>query len=235
MEGRAELRQRAKSEDTLVKQQIEYYRGRAADYDATASPPHDPLGPYSRQIEKALERFRPTGTVLEIASGTGTWTARLLGHATSITALDAANEMHEQSRAKLGEDPRIRRVTADVFSWQPDGVYDVVFFANWLSHVPPGRFQRFWDTVRDALSPTGRVFVVDEIEEAWRREELLREDFAVDPSVPIVNRVLPDGRTFHVVKQFWNPKELQAVLRASAWQVEVHPAGPLFWAEALPS
>jgi demethylmenaquinone methyltransferase/2-methoxy-6-polyprenyl-1,4-benzoquinol methylase len=225
----------AVDEDALISQQIEYYRGRARDYDATASPPHDPLGPYTSQIEKALARFGPTGRVLEIASGTGTWTRHLLRHAAQITALDVANEMHEQSQAKIGDHPRLRRVAADVFSWEPDGVYDVVFFANWLSHVPPGKFHGFWQTVRAALSPAGRVFVVDEIEDAWRREELLHEDFVVDPSLPIVKRALPDGRTFHVVKQFWNPEELRAALRADGWELAVHPAGPLFWAEGVPA
>jgi SAM-dependent methyltransferase len=222
-------------EDALIREQIEYYRGRAPDYDATSSPPHDPLGPYARQIETALERFRPSGRVLEIASGTGAWTARLLRHAESITALDAATEMHGLSRAKIGDDPRVRRLTADVFSWNPDRPYDVVFFANWLSHVPPGRFRQFWETVRAALAPAGRVFVIDEIEDAWRHEELLREEFVVDPSVPVVNRSLPDGRTFRVVKQFWSPRELRAALHALGWEAEIHPAGPLFWAEAVPA
>jgi len=219
-------------EDALIREQIEYYRGRAPDYDATSSPPGDPLAPYARQIEAALERFRPAGRVLELASGTGVWTAQLLRHAESVTALDASTEMHELSRAKIGDDPRVRRLTADVFSWDPDVRYDVVFFANWLSHVPPGRFRQFWETVRAALAPAGRVFVVDEIEDAWRHEAL-HEEFVAGPSVPVVNRSLADGRRFRVVKQFWNPAHLRAALLALGWEAEVHPAGPLFWAEAV--
>src|SRR6185437_14555171 len=81
-------------------------------------------------------------------------------------------------------------------------------------------------------SPAGRVFVVDEIEDAWRHE-VLREEFVVGPSVPVVNRSLADGRRFRVVKQFWNPAELRAAVLAMGWEAEVHPAGPLFWAEAV--
>jgi SAM-dependent methyltransferase len=222
-------------DDTLVKEQIEYYRGRAPVYDATSSPPTAPLAFFTRQVEKALDRFRPTGSVLEIASGTGTWTLHLLRHASSITALDSSPEMHDRSRTKTGRHPRVRYLTGDVFSWEPDSTYDVVFFANWLSHVPPGRFEPFWETVRAALAPTGRVFFVDEIEDAWRREELLREDFAVDPSVPVVYRSLPDGRNFQIVKVFWNAAELWAALRAIGWDAVIHPAGPLYWAEAAPA
>ena len=88
--------------------------------------------------------------------------------------------------------------------------------------------------MRAALAPAGRVFLADELEDAWRREELLYEDFAVDPSVPVVHRSLDDGRTFRVVKVFWNAEELRSTLAAMGWEVEVHPAGPFFWAEAPP-
>jgi hypothetical protein len=47
-----------------------------------------------------------------------------------------------------------------------------VFFASWLSHIPPGMFHRFWETVRAALAPAGRVFFADESVDAWRYEEL---------------------------------------------------------------
>jgi SAM-dependent methyltransferase len=221
-------------EDALVREQIEYYRARAPEYDGTSSPLGDPLAPYAKQIEMGLDRFRPTGRVLEIASGTGGWTVHLLRHAASITAVDTSPEMHELSRKKTGGDSRIRYVRADVFSWQPDGSYDVVFFANWLSHVPPGRFRQFWETVGAALAPGGRVFFADEVEDAWRREDVLREDFVVDPAVPVVHRCVRDGRTFRIVKVFWNPEELRTTLRGLGWEVEIHTAGPLFWAEALP-
>jgi ubiquinone/menaquinone biosynthesis C-methylase UbiE len=224
----------AVEEEPLVREQIEYYRARAPEYDATSSPPGDPLAPYARQIEMALDRFAPTGRVLEIASGTGLWTVQLLHHASSVTALDSAPEMHELSRNKIGDDPRIRYVSADVLSWEPDGRYDVVFFANWLSHVPPGRFRSFWETVRAALAPAGRAFFADELEDAWTYEERFREIYAGDPSVPVVRRSVPDGGTFQVVKVFWNPQELKATLGAMGWDVDVHTAGPFFWAEAVP-
>jgi Methyltransferase domain len=221
-------------EDALIEEQIEYYRAVAPEYAGTSSPPADTLAPYGRQIEIGLDRFRPAGRILEIASGPGGWTVHLLRHASSVTALDSSPEMHELSREKSGGDPKVRYLLADVFSWQPDGRYDVVFFANWLSHIPPGRFGRFWETVRAALAPAGRVFFVDEAADAWRYEEIFREEFADDPSVPVVRRALRDGRTFRVVKVFWEPDDLRFALSDLGWQAKIHPAGPFFWAEALP-
>jgi SAM-dependent methyltransferase len=220
-------------EEALVKEQIEYYRAVAPEYDAASRPPRDPLTPYGRQIEMGLDGFRPEGRILEIASGAGDWTVHLLRYASSVTALDSSPEMHQLSRKKTDGDPRVRYLLADVFSWQPDGRYDVVFFANWLSHVPPGRFHRFWETVGAALAPAGRVFFADELEDAWRYEDLFREDFVDDPSVPVVRRSVLDGRTFRVVKVFWNPEDLRSTLGALGWEVKIQTAGPFFWAEAL--
>jgi SAM-dependent methyltransferase len=217
--------------DSLIQEQIDYYRRRAPEYDETASPPGDPLGGYWEQVERAVHAFDPTGDVLEIASGTGKWTRLLLEHASSVTALDSAAEMHDESRRKLGPQSKLRYVEGDVFSWLPDGAYDVVFFASWLSHVPPPLFGRFWETVERALAPDGRVFFIDEVEDAWRNEEHLREDFVHDPSVPIVRRPLRDGGTFNVVKVFWNPRELETRLGELGWDVKAKTVGPLFWAE----
>jgi demethylmenaquinone methyltransferase/2-methoxy-6-polyprenyl-1,4-benzoquinol methylase len=109
----------------------------------------------------------------------------------------------------------------------------VVFFANWLSHVPPGRFHQFWGTVRAALALAGRVFFADKLEDAWRYDELFRETFADDPSVPVVPDVCRTAGPSEWFKVFWNPGELRSTLGAMGWDVEIHTAGPFFWAEAL--
>ena len=217
----------------LIDEQIEYYRQRAPEYDATATPPGDPLARYGQELEASLHAFRPGGNVLEIACGTGGWTQRLLRHASAITALDSSLEMIRLARARIRDDPRVRFVEADVFAWEPEDAYDVVVFANWLSHVPPSRFDEFWDLVRRALVPSGRVFLMDEIEDAWRHEEFPQpEELAEHPSAPIVRRTLRDGRAFHVVKVFWNAVELESKLRTLGWECSVHPVGPFFWAVA---
>ena len=216
-------------EEELILGQIDYYRQRAPEYDETSSPPGNPLAPHGQRIEDALHAFAPAGKVLEIASGTGTWTRHLLEHASELTALDSSPEMHEQSRKKI-RDERVRYIERDVFSWEPDDTYDVVFFANWLSHVPPSAFEQFWAIVERALAPEGRVFFVDEVGDAWRNEDL-REEFVQGPTVPIVRRPLKDGRTFDVVKVFWEPTELKARLAELGWDINVETSGPFFCAQ----
>jgi demethylmenaquinone methyltransferase/2-methoxy-6-polyprenyl-1,4-benzoquinol methylase len=65
----------------LIAEQITYCRHRAVEYDQTSRPPDDSLESYGTELVSALDRFRPTGDVLEIASGTGAWTTELLRHA----------------------------------------------------------------------------------------------------------------------------------------------------------
>lgn len=216
--------------DHLIEEQIDYYRNRAVDYDEISRPARDSLAEYGNELAAALDRLRPGGEVLEIASGTGTWTAELLRHAAHVTALDSSSEMHEQARRKVNDDPRVRFVHADVFSWKADSQYDLVFFANWLSHVPPSRFANFWETVGDALRPAGRVFFIDELRDAWRHEHL-REDFVAAGETPVVHRSLHDGRRFRVVKVFWDPRNLESRLLQLGWQAHVHSTGPFFWAD----
>lgn len=219
------------SDDALIREQIEYYRQRAPEYDETSTPVGDALADFGNEVEAALNAFKPGGEVLEIASGTGTWTKLLLQHADSVTALDSSPEMRQESKRKLGGDPKVRYVEADVLAWEPDRPYDVVFFAAWLSHVPPAVFDAFWQTVKRALAPGGRVFFTDEIEDAWRNEEHLHEEFVHDSSVPVVRRPLLDGRTFNVVKMFWDPDELQNRLTGLGWAIKVHAVGPFYWGE----
>jgi ubiquinone/menaquinone biosynthesis C-methylase UbiE len=72
----------------LLDEQVVYYRAVAAEYEAHALP-----FPGGAELSEALDAFRPTGSVLELACGPGTWTTRLLRHAAEVTAVDASPEM----------------------------------------------------------------------------------------------------------------------------------------------
>lgn len=135
--------------------------------------------------------------------------------------------------ASFGNDPRIRYLEADILTWEPDHRYDVVFFANWLSHVPPGLFEHFWATLRRAVLSHGRVFLVDEAQDAWKYEQL-HETFVASREMPVVARPLQDGTTFNIVKVFWDPDELAERVRMLGWHISVNTAGPFFWAEGAP-
>ena len=137
---------------SILKEQASYYRARAGEYDEW----HQRQGRYYRgeehkrlwlaeldAVRSALERERPFGKCLELACGTGLWTAQLALGAAGLTAIDASSETIEINRAKVG-DAQVRYVVADLFEWRPTAKYDFVFFGFWLSHVPVRQFNRFW-------------------------------------------------------------------------------------------
>jgi hypothetical protein len=127
--------------------------------------------------------------------------------------------MLELNQEAVG-DPDVEYVCADIFDWTPPHRYDEVFFGFWLSHVPPTHFDRFWSLVGSCLAPGGRVVFVDEDERGAVHEERRSEG-----AVPTARRQLGDGRTFDIVKVFWNPAELERRLAAAGWDGTVRRLG----------
>ena len=212
--------------DGLLAEQVAYYRARAPEYSETAIPGLPTGGALARArdaVVAALTDFRPSGRVLELACGPGTWTPQLLRYADSVTAVDAAPEMLQIAAAQVS-DKRVRFVQADVFAWEPDRRYDVVFFGFWLSHVPLERFEDFWGLIDRCLKQdTGRVAFVDD---AYRTpDELVDGEHS-----SIIRRQLNDGTAFRAVKVPHAPDELQARLGRLGWNFAVRRlSGPFFW------
>jgi 2-polyprenyl-3-methyl-5-hydroxy-6-metoxy-1,4-benzoquinol methylase len=203
--------------DQLLDEQIAHYRAIAQEYEDHAVPFED-----VDVLSVALDAFRPVGTVLELACGQGQWTGQLLCHADEVTAVDASPEMLAIASSRVDSD-RVRFVRANIFDWQPDREYDVVFFGFWLSHVPLERFDSFWTLVANCLKPGGRVFFVDD---AYRTPDELVEGEASTT----IRRHLNDGTAHRVVKVPHHPADLERRLSVLGWAVTVRStSGPLFW------
>jgi demethylmenaquinone methyltransferase/2-methoxy-6-polyprenyl-1,4-benzoquinol methylase len=211
----------------LLEEQKAYYRARAPEYDDwfLRRGPYDGGADENRRwfaevdvVRDALRAFGPAGHVLELACGTGWWTRELARYARGITAVDASDEVLELNRRRVGAEGTVDYVRADVFSWEPPRRYDVVFFGFWLSHVPPDRFASFWERVRAALTPDGRVFFVDSFERSTAAR-MSRPAQGEGDGVEI--RTLGDGREFRVVKVRYEPARLQADLEALGWRGRV--------------
>ena len=217
------------ADKSILKEQAAYYRARAAEYDEW----HLRQGRYDQGDERntqwraelgilrsALERERPLGKCLELACGTGLWTACLAHDAAGLTAIDASPETIEINRTKTGN-ASVRYVVADLFEWWPTEKYDFVFFSFWLSHVPAQQFDRFWEMIRAALKPGGSAFFIDGL-------ATQRDHAAIDDS-GVVERKLNDGRIFNIVKVFHDPEQLERQLRDLGWSGSVGRTGQFFY------
>ena len=209
--------------DHLLDEQAAYYQALAPDYlnqDVGLSG--------GRELAEALDAFRPSGNVLELACGPGVWTGQLLRHAAAVTAVDASPGMLAIAAARV-PDKRVRLIEADLFTWKPDRRYDVVFFGFWLSHVPAERFAAFWSLVADCLRPQGRVFFADD---AYRTPDELVEG----PASSTIRRQVPDGTGYRVVKVPHQPADLERRLQQLGWNIKVTTAaGPVYWGSGSPA
>ncbi|MDP9257513.1 MAG: class I SAM-dependent methyltransferase [Actinomycetota bacterium] len=212
------------NDDGLLAEQRAYYRARASEYDEW----WQRRGRFDRgpelaqewdrevaQMAAALETFGATGDVLELAGGTGWWTARLARTAGHLTVIDSSPESLELSRTRVAR-PDVDYLVADLITWRPLRTYDVVFFSFWLSHVPRSRFSAFWSLVRSCLAPGGRVFLIDNRNESHQTGEIA-DSYVIRRDSDLELRRVHDGREFQVVEIFYEPEELRSLLDDEGW------------------
>ena len=190
--------------DALINEQIAFYRQIAGEYDQQV---YDGSN-WEQMADAVLKDCPHVATCLELASGTGLWTQRLLDYADSITAVDSSPEMQAIS-AKRIIDPRISRVTADLFNLELSESYNLVFGAFWLSHVPMERFDSFWAQVASYLKPNGHVLLVD--------------SYSSGPGGGGSTRRLSDGHTFNIIKVNHNLDSLGKELGRLGWDLQATP------------
>ena len=201
--------------DELLADQVAYYRERACEYDMTA---YEDIVAARARIARLVAEMQPTGTVLEIACGTGLWTQALARLADTVIAIDAAAEAVAIARDRVRSE-HVMFDVADVFSWATEERFDVIFFSAWLSHVPTSRFEQFWQLLRRLLASGGRVLFIDEHVDVRDKEAY------VPGRDEIVERQLSDGRQFRIVKNFIDPERVEHQLRELGWDCQIRRDG----------
>src|SRR5581483_7521723 len=219
--------------DDLIQQQIDYYRARAGEYDHWfyRRGRYD-RGPEWNQlwfaeagtVRKDLLQLPKVSTALELACGTGIWTEELLKISDRVMGIDASPEVIEINRSRQNSS-RVEFQVADLFAWEPDREYDLVFFGFWLSHVPPEKLAAFLEKVRRSVKTGGRLFIVDSVFEST---STARDHTLGEKQQNWQPRKLDDGREFKVVKVFYEPADLEMKLGEFGFKVEVRKSGKYF-------
>jgi len=202
---------------SILDEQIEYYRARAQEYDESIAEAFDLLSP-GKDLLLALGKF---DAILELACGTGIWTETLLHMGKSVTAVDAAPEMLEIARNKFGEE-RIKYQQADLFEWEPAQKYDLVFFANWLSHVPPAALDEFLDRVQRSIRPDGQIAMIDQYQPSDSDKRIAKEDI-------YATRPVEDGREFTIIKAFYDLPYLHKKVEQLGFEVSINKFSDTFF------
>lgn len=209
---KTEASQAASSHTTdLIEQMNRYYEARA--------PWHDYYMSYT-SIEKMEALLRPivdivepivTGrAVLEIACGTGNWTQALAKRAASVTATDISPTALGIARQKLSGYDNVTLIEGDAYHPENiDGAFDILFSADWWSHIPKARISDFLASIAKKLAPGSKAVFVDMSLTPYFEQEPCRYD---SDSNRISLRKLPDGTPFEVVKNFPSEEELRTGL-----------------------
>ena len=201
----------------ILDEQITYYRKMAQEYDETTGQTEDLQRAFARARD-LLQQHAPVEQVLELACGTGTWTRALPPLGRELTAIDASPEMLSLARQKVGN---------AVVQFQPRQQYDLVFFANWLSHVPPQRLDAFLGNVARAVRPGGSLALVDQYAPMQEDREIIVRDAkegAIYAKCSLLN-----GQTFLIVKVFYDLQIIETLLDALDFTVTVHKLDDIFF------
>jgi demethylmenaquinone methyltransferase/2-methoxy-6-polyprenyl-1,4-benzoquinol methylase len=196
---------------------LDYYSRRAAEYERVYDKPE-------RQNDQArlrdhLKRLLAQRHVLELACGTGYWTAAIADVAASITATDASEEVLAIAMAKGLQADSVRFARAD--AWHAGtigGDFDAGLAAFWWSHIPKQKLAPFLAEFHAALKPGARVVFADNRFAPGSSTPISRTDAAGNT---FQTRSLDDGSTHEVLKNFPTREELLALVEPLAGSVDV--------------
>jgi SAM-dependent methyltransferase len=186
-----------------------YYDQRAPEYEDIYNPRdvahgHE-LGELSRTLRDALRGRR----VLEVACGTGYWTAAVAQVAREVVATDVSLPMLAEAREK-GLPPHVRFCEADAYDLTPAGDgFDGALAMFWLSHVPRHRLRDFLAQLHGRLVGDAHVFFADNVHVPGAGGDLTAPDANGDT---FKLRRLADGSRHRVLKNYFSDDELGAVL-----------------------
>jgi len=189
-----------------------YYARRAREYDRIYDKPE-------RAADLARLRGMVQGLVagrdvLEIACGTGYWTAVMAGSARSVLATDAVEEVLAVAKGRSLPAESVRFALASAFDLRRvAGAFDTGVAAFWWSHVPRERLASFRDGWHERLGTGARVVLIDNLYVPGSSTTIAAADAAGNT---YQDRRLEDGTTVRVLKNFPFEGEVASVLAGRA-------------------
>jgi SAM-dependent methyltransferase len=193
-----------------------YYEARAREYEEIYAKPErqaDLARLKAWLAEEARDR-----AILEIACGTGYWTAIAAATAHRIVAIDRSAASLELARSKaLGS--RVDFAVADAYDL-PDfaHAFDCGMAHFFYSHVPNARIAAFLADFASRLRPGAKLLLIDNAFVVGSSTPIARRD---DEGNTYQMRTLSTGERHEVLKNFPSTPEIEAALRIVASQVDV--------------
>ena len=186
-----------------------YYAKRATEYERIYARPE-------RQADLAALRARigkmfSGRKVLELACGTGYWSAVIAPAAARVTAIDLNDEVLAIAGTKTYPQDRVEFQRGDCYALPDFGrTHDALFAGFWWSHVPLARLDAFLATATRSVARGALIAFLDNRYVEGSSTAISRRD---EEGNSYQQRRLDDGSSHEVLKNF--PSEGELIRRAS--------------------
>jgi protein-L-isoaspartate O-methyltransferase len=197
---------------------VNYYNERASVYDVTA-------GYADLEAEKLREpikaRFRQVfrgRKVLEIACGSAYWTEVIGETAEAVLAIDINRSLLEQAQKRCAHQANVSFQIADAYTLEGvPGGFNAAFGHGWWSHIPKKNIKTFLTALHSKLMTGALVLFNDQLPYGgfYRKQD--------EDGNRIEQRILPNARSFMIVKNFPDKNEITNTLSGFADDVQYTP------------
>ena len=210
---------------------LAYYDARAPEYDdlyLEGTAPASISDPKAYRDEARAVGSAVAGLVgkdhLDVACGTGFWMQFYAPACSTITLIDQAPGMVEQSReraAAMEISDRCNLVCADVLDHGfEEEAYDSALVGFLLSHLDDNGERVLLEKLARSLRPNGRLIIVDSI---WNQERA-----RVRQKQGMQTRRLGDGREFEIYKRYFTTRELLEIGSTHGFDLAAFHGGKVF-------
>jgi demethylmenaquinone methyltransferase/2-methoxy-6-polyprenyl-1,4-benzoquinol methylase len=203
--------------DPAVEGLVAYYDRRAPDYDRLYDRPERRT---DLERLRALVEERSAGEdVLELACGTGYWTAVLAHSARSVLATDLSEASLSIARERELPKERVRFGTANAYyPEQAPGDFTAIFAGVFWSHVPRRHRTLFVRALNRRLTRGARVLLCDNRYVEGSSTPLAARD---EHGNTYQDRPLDDGSIQRVIKNFDDRSDIERTFGSVAEGLEL--------------
>jgi SAM-dependent methyltransferase len=210
-----------------LKEQLlgKYYSLRANEYEQIYFRPEPARQEEISEISELLQDVVRDRSVLEVACGTGYWTAIAAQTATKILATDISEEMLKVARGKKLSRAEFRICDA-YFLDSIEETFEAGLSNFWLSHVPKAKLTSFLEGFHARLDAGARVFIADNVYIPGVGGELIKGIGCKD-SYKL--RRLSDGSEHKVLKNYYDEDELRDIFSRFSSELMIKTGNCYWW------
>lgn len=201
----------------ITEQSAQFYAKSASNHDRIYDRPErkDDLAAMRGHVTETLRGH----TVLELACGTGYWTAVIAATADKVVATDINPEMIALGKLRALPADKVEFKVADAWNLPDDiGSYTAVFIGFWWSHVKREEQERFLAQLRAKVGDDMFIVLLDDAYVEGSSETVARTDMEGNT---YQIRIAPDGERYEIPKTYPSDSALRKKLASSVREIKI--------------